>query len=285
MDMKPEISTTTASGKIIDTSFAGSIPEKYDAYLGPIFMEPYAVIMAQRVAASRPSNVLEIACGTGRVTRHLITALPADAKITATDLSEGMIAEAAKLVDPKGTANIEWAAVDAGDLPYADNSFDALVCQFGIMFFPDRVKAYSEARRVLRPNGKFIALTWDGLSSNPLPAMLDRLLHEFFPTNAPQFCSIPFGYHNELTIRHEFESAGFSDIQLVHLKLDGRSSSAEAAAIGLLEANPLVKEILELGPNALPKMKQRLETDIADRFGNSEIVVPMQACMIEATAE
>jgi len=275
----PITTTSNVGGRTINTAYSGSIPENYDKYLGPLFFEPYAIEVGTRIAALRPLAVLELACGTGRVTKHLLAACAPGGKVIATDINPAMLSEARRNV-PSST--IEWNTVDAVALPYADASFDAIVCQFGVMFLSNRVKAYSEAHRVLKPGGTLLVSSWDALEFNPIEQLTDALLHEFFPEDTPQFYSIPFAYNNESVMRRELQQSGFSDISIERVKLEGSGSSPEDAAIGLLEGIPVVGEILARDPTALPIMEKRLASDIAARFGRGKIVAPMQAWFITA---
>ena len=130
-----------------DRAFAGSIPQLYERYMVPLIFERYAVDLAARSASQTPSRVLEVAAGTGVVTRQLAQVLPPDTSIVATDLNQAMLDVAAQRIGP---ANVRFRQADAQALPFADGSFDAVLCQFGVMFFPDRIAAYREVRRVLR---------------------------------------------------------------------------------------------------------------------------------------
>ena len=154
-----------------DSEFAGSIPQLYDRYLVPLIFEPYAMDLSRRVAVLQPARVLEIAAGTGVVTRHLARELPAGTAIVATDLNQPMLDQAAA----RGTARpVEWRQADALALPFEDESFDAVVCQFGVMFFPEKSKGFSEARRVLRPGGVFVFSVWDRIEDNAAHVAIDE---------------------------------------------------------------------------------------------------------------
>jgi SAM-dependent methyltransferase len=137
-----------------DVAFAGSIPALYDRYMGPLLFEPYARDIAARAAALGPQHILETAAGTGIVTEALARALP-QADIVATDLNQAMLDVAAERVR---AANVRFQQADAQALPFADGEFDLVLSQFGVMFFPDRVGAYREVRRVLKPGGRVLFL-------------------------------------------------------------------------------------------------------------------------------
>jgi ubiquinone/menaquinone biosynthesis C-methylase UbiE len=151
----------------IDTVFSGSIPSIYDRYLGPLIFEPYAQDLANRLSDLHAERVLETAAGSGIVTRALLRSLPASASIVATDLNQPMLDHAAKQVS---SSRVSWQKADAQALPFPDGAFDAVVCQFGVMFFPDKQKAYREARRVLKPGGHFVFNVWDSIEYNEAAA-------------------------------------------------------------------------------------------------------------------
>jgi ubiquinone/menaquinone biosynthesis C-methylase UbiE len=222
-----------------DVRFSGSIPALYHRCLGPLLFEPYAQDLAGRAAEGRPRRILETAAGTGIVTEALAAALP-DADIVATDLNQAMLDEAASRL---GADRIEWREADAQALPFEDASFDAVVCQFGAMFFPDRAAAYREARRVLRPGGRFLFNVWDRLEANPVSAACARAVADLFPDDPPSFLSrVPFGYHDRAAIEGELRSAGFSDVSSETVSL-ASCVVPEQAARGLCLGSPLRSEI------------------------------------------
>src|SRR6185369_13183349 len=150
--------------------FSGSIPRHYDEYLAPVMFEPYAADLVGRLRMSDGMRVLELACGTGVVTRRLRAALPESATLVATDLNEAMTSFAAQAVPAPG---IDWRPADMQELPFADASFDVVLCQFGLMFPPDKPQAFREARRVLAPGGVLLANIWGSLDDNPSMAAMD----------------------------------------------------------------------------------------------------------------
>src|SRR5579863_6701345 len=206
-----------------DRAFGGSIPELYDRYLGPMLFDPYAHDLARRFAGFEGA-LLETAAGTGRVTRALAAAVGPGATITATDLSEPMLVQAADVVR---APNIRWGQADAQALPFGDESFDAVVCQFGVMFFPDKAAGFSEARRVLRPRGRFVFNVWDSLAANDVTRTVVEAVASLFPEDPPRFFErTPHGYHDTARIRSDLAQAGFgvTQIETVALKTSARSA-------------------------------------------------------------
>jgi SAM-dependent methyltransferase len=226
-----------------DSLFAGSIPALYDHCLGPLLFAPYARDIAARAAALRPARILETAAGTGIVTEALASALP-EAEIVATDLNQAMLDVAAKRGLP---ARIEFRAADAQALPFPEASFDLVVSQFGVMFFPDRVTAYREALRVLRPGGRFLFNVWDRVELNPVTEMLGGAVAALFPGNPPAFYRrVPFGYHDVARIETDLCLAGYQEIAIETVALTSRVD-ARAAARGLCQGSPMRTEIEALG--------------------------------------
>lgn len=222
-----------------DTVFAGSIPALYDRHLGPLLFAPYARDIAARAVALTPAAIIETAAGSGIVTAALAGALPG-ARIVATDLNQGMLDVAAAKAE---LAEVTFQAADAQNLPFPDGSFDVVVCQFGMMFFPDRVVAAREARRVLHPGGRFLFNVWDALERNPVSAAVHDALVALFPADPPGFLPrMPFGYHDAERIEADLREAGFADVRIETIVLSSRVD-ARAAAHGLTHGSPLRAEI------------------------------------------
>ena len=222
-----------------DSLFTGSVPALYDRCLGPMLFVPYARDMAARAAALQPGRILETAAGTGIVTEALAAALP-EADIVATDLNQAMLDVAAARGLP---ARVSLQTADAQALPFVDGSFDLLVCQFGAMFFPDRIGAYREARRVLRPGSRFLFNVWDSLEHNPVSDRLGGAVAALFPDYPPSFYRrVPFGYHDTARIEADLRAAGFTDVAIETVSQVSRVD-ARAAAIGLCQGSPMGAEI------------------------------------------
>jgi ubiquinone/menaquinone biosynthesis C-methylase UbiE len=238
--------------------FTGTIPGNYDQYMGPLFFEPYAIDLAGRIKGQSPKKVLEIACGTGRVTNHLRRALPSGAELIATDLNAGMLAVARHNLSKE---NIEFKEADAQALPFADNSFDLIICQFGFMFVPDKPKAFAEAFRVLAPGGKLLFNTWDKLENNEASFIVRNVVAEAL--GKAEFYSIPFSMHDKQQIELLLSDAGFKKITLSRVSKKGTGVTASETAKGLLLGTPAFKQIMEsnkVKPEELVSIaQQRLE--------------------------
>ena len=218
-----------------DRVFAGSIPQLYQHYLVPLIFEPYAADLASRVALHQPKRVLEIAAGTGVVTRHLTRSLTQEASIVATDLNQTMLDQAAMI---ETNRTVEWRQADAMQLPFQDGSFDVVVCQFGVMFFPDKATAFSEARRVLRPGGHFVFNAWDRIEENEFGATVTRALATLFPKDPPQFIArVPHGYHDVAVIAADLARGGFTQSPTFsRLAAPSRATSPSIPAIAYCQA-------------------------------------------------
>ena len=224
-----------------DKLFAGSIPEIYDRFLVPLIFEPYAVDLAGRVAVLGPTDVLETAAGTGVLTRALADRLSPSTHIVATDLNQPMIDQAARR---QHAGSIEWKQADALALPFADRSFDIVACQFGVMFFPDKVQGYREARRVLRPGGHLLFNVWDRLSENEFPDVVTQALAEVFPDDPPRFMArTPHGHHDVDRLRRDLEAAGFPDVGIEAVDARSKAPTARHVAVAFCQGTPLRNEI------------------------------------------
>lgn len=261
------------------TAFTGSIPRLYETYLVPMLFEPYARDLVTRLCALPTTRVLEIAAGTGVVTRAMASSLPRDVTIVATDLNQPMLDHAARV----GTAReVEWRQADAMQLPFADASFDAVVCQFGVMFFPDRAQAYSGVRRVLKPGGTFLFNAWDRIEENEFTQAVQQAADSVFPDDPPRFLvRTPHGYFQHEKITGDLLQAGFAAAPAI-TTVGARSlaESARTAAIGLCQGTPLRNEIEARDASRLPEVTDLAVDLIAQRFGRGAIDGKIQANVV-----
>jgi SAM-dependent methyltransferase len=264
-----------------DKAFTGSIPKIYETYLVPLIFEPYAADLVARLAELRAGRVLEIAAGTGVVTRVMATTLPAETSIVATDLNAAMIDHARTI----GTSRaVEWRQADAMSLPFEEGAFDAVVCQFGAMFFPDRAKAYAEVRRVLRPGGVFLFNVWDRIEYNEIPACVQAGVEQVFPTDPPRFLvRAPHAYHDTERIRADVANGGFAArAEIVTVTARSRADSPRVPAIGFCQGCPLRNEIEARDPARMADAVDAATEMVARRFGTGAVDGKIQAHVVSA---
>ncbi len=266
-----------------DVHFAGSIPEIYDRLMVPLIFEPYARDLAERVAALKPQHILETAAGTGVVTRAIAARLPATTRIIATDLNQPMLDHAKSR--QKQDARIAWHQADALNLPFADASFDVAVCQFGAMFFPDKVRGYSEARRVLRPGGRFLFNVWDRISENEFADEVTKALAADFPDDPPRFMArTPHGYHEPNQIRDELAAAGFADVAIEAVDAVSKAISPLDVAVAYCQGTPLRNEIEKRNASRLKEVTTHAAEALERRFGRGPIEGRIRALVLSAKA-
>lgn len=266
-----------------DKVFAGSIPANYDRYLVPLIFQSYADDIAARVAARAPKVVLETAAGTGVVTRAMARTLPRDVAYIATDLNAPMLdlARSRQADDNR----FSWRQADAQVLPLDDRSVDAVCCQFGAMFFPDRIVAYGEARRVLRPGGVFVFSVWDRIEENVFAMDVTDALAELYPADPPRFLArLPHGYHDAALIREKLKESGFADVSIETRADESRAPSPRHPALGFCQGTPLRTEIEARDGDGLEAATDHVTRAIAARHGESEVAAKIQAHVISAVA-
>jgi ubiquinone/menaquinone biosynthesis C-methylase UbiE len=261
--------------------FVGSIPQHYDRHLGPVLFEPYARDLARRLEGPSPKRILELACGTGILTRELRSRLP-KASIIATDLNEAMIEYA--LTRPDAASGITWRAADMSALPLPDHSFDAVVCQYGVMFVPDKPAAMREAKRVLAPGGTFLFNVWDSLERNRFARITHSVVERLFPADPPSFYRTPFSMHDGVEIRALVEAGGFSAVEIESVSIQSQAPSAAEFARGLVEGNPLFTAIQERGTVPVEKVREEVAQALADELGERPVRVALNAIVVEAHA-
>jgi ubiquinone/menaquinone biosynthesis C-methylase UbiE len=257
--------------------FIGSIPENYDVGLGPHIFTGYAADIARRTAALAPSSVLELAAGTGIVTRELRDVLGVDCELLASDLNGPML-EVAKA---KFAADelVAFQEVDATHLGFADGTFDVIVCQFGVMFFPDRDRSYAEAVRVLKPGGSYLFNVWDSWAENAFGQIAHEAVEARFPHDPPGFYRVPFSYHDADEIQAALRGAGFANVAVERVPLTSRISTPAKFAQGIVFGNPLYEEIIARGGDP-QKVHESVVAAIEQRLGSQ---MQLQALVFQAT--
>ena len=263
-----------------DRTFAGSIPEMYDQYRGPMIFAPYADDLASRLAHMRDGHLLETAAGTGIVTRALDAVLPETILIEATDLNQPMLDHASTRLP---SARVVWRQADAQMLPYPDGMFDAVVCQFGVMFFPDKARAFAEAHRVLKPGGCFLFNVWDRIEENEFADIVVQSAAHLFPGDPPMFLSrTPHGHHDTLAWEGLLREAGFAAIKIETVVRESTSPNARSVAIGYCQGTPMRNEIAARDPGRLTEVTEAAAKAIALRFGPGPVTGKISAHVITA---
>ena len=266
-----------------DTVFDGSMPQLYETHLVPLIFEPYAVDVADRLAERSCSCVLEIAAGTGVATRRMASVLREDVSIVATDLNQPMLDHAAAI----GTARpVEWRQADAMQLPFPDRTFDAVVCQFGVMFFPDRSRAFAEARRVLGPGGVLMFSVWDRIEENEFADTVTTALESLFPADPPRFLArTPHGYYDHSTIERDLAQGGFTTSpQITTVAARSRATSFRIPAVAYCQGTPLRNEIEARDASRLGEATDLAAEAIAQRFGRGAVDGKIQAHVVTIEA-
>ena len=264
-----------------DKVFAGSIPELYDTYLVPLIFQTYADDLAARVAALGPMSVLETAAGSGVVPRALIQHLRPEARYVVSDLSQPMLDHAAKR--QPADARIEWRQADALELPFEDDSFDVVLCQYGAMFFPDRAKGYAEARRVLKNGGRYFVTVWDKIENNEFAAVVTDAAATVFPDNPPRFLArTPYGYFDHDQIRADLNQAGFPEASILRKEATSRAPSAQQVAVAFCQGTPLRGEIEARDPGSLQHVTEVATAALEARYGKGPVAAKICAHLVTA---
>jgi ubiquinone/menaquinone biosynthesis C-methylase UbiE len=266
-----------------DKVFAGSIPENYDRHLVPLIFESFAADMAQRVSRLSPKAVLETAAGSGVVTRAIAPVLSKDASYIVTDLNQPMLDYAAS--HQPADSRISWRKADALALPFGEAAFDVVCCQFGVMFFPDRQAGYREAKRVLKPGGRFLFNVWDRIEQNVFADDVTNALAQVFPSDPPRFLArTPHGYHDTSLIRGELEKVGFSSVTIETKAEQSRAPSPRHPAVAYCQGTPLRNEIEARDARKLDAATDFAASAIAAKHGRGEVAAKIQAHVIVAVA-
>ena len=259
--------------------FAGSVPASYERLMVPLIFQPYGKELARRARDLRPARILETASGTGVVTRALHEVLP-EADIVATDLNQPMLDVAAERLGD----GVRFLQADAQELPFGDASFDLVVCQFGAMFFPDRVRAHSEAHRVLSDGGHYLLAIWDAIERSPLTEVAQQVLIDLFPDDPPLFMREgPFSYSDPTKIEADLHEAGFETVDIETVEKRSRSLSAHDAATALCYGTPMGVEVDDREPGSLDRVFAAVEQAFRRFEGPNGIDAPMSAHIVTAT--
>jgi SAM-dependent methyltransferase len=260
-------------------SFVGAVPEYYEDFLGPLMFTPYAQDLAVRVQIGPKARILELACGTGRLTRELLAVMEPGARLVATDLNAPMLDVARRKVKD---SRIDWRESDVTTLPFDTDSFDQAVCQFGVQFFPDKIAAATEVRRVLRPGAAYHLSTWGSPYDNPLARIAQETTEACFATDPPGFYWTPWSYSDRRQIESDLRAGGFRQVSIQSVDIVGRAPSADYAAMGLVQGTPMALAIEERGGMSVDAFTAIFAAALARELGGGPLAIPMRAWIIRA---
>jgi SAM-dependent methyltransferase len=262
------------------SAFIGEIPRNYEKYLGPLIFSEYAKDLANRITVPTGGSLLETAAGTGMATRQLRDSISKDVRIVATDLNEDMLSLAKGKFER--SENIEFQIANALDLPFGDATFEAIACQFSVMFFPDKLLSLQEAARVLKPGGKFYFNIWDSFDHNHLIQTVNKSIAEYLPDNPPDFFNVPYGYYEIDVIKNLLFEAGFADIEISVLPRVSATDEARDVAMGYVMGSPVRLQIEQCAPESLSKIVDAVEHAVGRKFGYKSVKAKMQAIVFTA---
>ena len=260
-------------------SYVGSVPEVYEAFLGPLIFTPYAQDLALRIQIGSQARLLELACGTGRLTRELLAVMEPGARLVATDLNAPMIEVAQRSIRDR---RVEWREADALHLPFDAASFDEVVCQFGVQFFSDKVAAAAEVRRVLRPGCAYHFSTWGSPHDNPLARIAQETAEACFPEETPSFYKVPWSYADRRQMESDLRAGGFRHISIQTMDFIGRAPSSDYAAMGIVQGTPMAHAIEERGAISVDAFTAVISAALTRELGDGPLAIPMRAWIVRA---
>lgn len=257
--------------------FSGNDAANYDEYLGPLIFEPSAKELISRILAFPARSILEISSGTGRVTKHLRETFPATTSLTATDISGDMLELAKKRLNQEA---ITFQLADAQQLPFPDQSYDLVVNQYGLMFLPDKQNGFNEARRVLKPGGHFVFMTWDNTANMAIFKLIidDMVIPQFKGEDTSRF-KTPFSLHDPALLHNYFDQAGFTDPHVNLLKFKGFTGSAKNILNALFLKHPLGRAVMEKDPASYTRIAHDIEHHLIGQYGTGSFEFELRAWM------
>ncbi|MGI9601017.1 MAG: methyltransferase domain-containing protein [Acidimicrobiales bacterium] len=260
---------------------SGSAAQQYEQFVASFFA-PWAADLVGRVGLGPGQHLLDVACGTGIVTRAAGPVIGAAGSIVATDLNEGMLTEARRHVVE--AAPVEWRQADATDLPFDDRSFDAVLCQQGLQFVPDRGRAVAEMRRVLRPGGVAGVSVWRAPEHNPYLSALADGLHRHLSAEAGAAMLAPCAFGDGAALAELFSAAGFADVEIDVVTLDREPVGVLGAVRGNLASLPMAADVEAMAEEARDAMLDDIVDSLADYITDDRLSVPNSAHVAVARA-
>jgi SAM-dependent methyltransferase len=193
-----------------------------------------------------------------------------------------MLARAAARAD---TRRVRWSVADAGRLPFPDASFDLVACQFAVMFFPDRPAAFREARRVLKPGGKYLFNVWDRLDANDVARLAHEAIVALYPSDPPRFFArVPHGLADPVPLERQLREAGFGRVEYEAVAARSRHPSAHEVAVAICEGTPMRHELAARDPVGPGAAIQAVERALRAACGDGDVDGALRALVFAASA-
>jgi SAM-dependent methyltransferase len=252
--------------------------ETYERFFGPAMFEPLAGVLVERAAPRPGERVLDVACGTGIVTRRLPLLVGESGRVVGLDLSPEMLAVARSQPSRDG-APVDWIEGDAQALPLEDGTFDLVVCQQGLQFVPDRAAAAREMRRVLGEDGRAVVAVWQGLDRHPMFRALIEAEAEHLGLPVERLAT-PFSLGDADRLRALFDGAGFAAVDVSTADISARFAPADRfIRLTVRAAAAVMPELAEGGPEAMEELARAVTGAVEPEAGRyregDALVFPM----------
>lgn len=254
---------------------SGNAAEVYERHLAPAMFAPWVPTLLDRARVQPGEHVLDVACGTGIVTRAAAERVGNAGRVVGLDLNEAMLAVAQSVPLAMG-ARIEWIAANALALPLPAAAFDVVLCQQGLQQFPDRPTALREMRRVLVPRGRLVVSVWSRIEHNPSMEALVEVLERHVGTEAARNRRAPFALGDADELRDLLVGAGFGDVEIETMAETAHFPSPERFVDYQLAATPF-STLAAITDEARRAVYHDVRVALQPYLRGRELAVPMEA--------
>src|SRR5437667_6132081 len=262
---------------------SGNAAEFYERYVG-LLMQPWVQCLVAVAALQPAEHVLDVACGTGFVARLAAERVRAKGRVVGIDLNASMIEAARAASGHDAEVRIEWRTGDAGALPFENDVFDVVLCQQGVQFFPDRVHALREMRRVLRVGGRLAFTVWSAIGDTPYHASLADALARHLSAEAASMARAPYALHDAVELHGLVASAGFRNVNVrPTIKTTTLPLPAEFVP-GHLAALPMAQEIARLSTERRNALVEEITEALSAYVDRGQLIFPAGVHVVTADA-
>jgi len=259
-----------------------SVPKAYDEFLVPRLFEPWAKLLLDEADLRAGESVLDIATGPGTVARLAAVRLGAKGRVVATDIAQPMLDIARAKNRLSAAAPIEYLYSPAAPLAAPTGTFEAVLCQQGLQFFPDRPGALSEMRRVLKPNGRAAIAVWAELGRNQIYAAFHAALQATAPPDLAELITAPFSWPSGTALKSTAEDAGFRNVRLSTRALPMVLEGGLEQAVQSFAGTPTAPGVAELPEGIQRAFFARLRQEMAPLLRDGKVIGEMTSNIIVA---